>query len=145
MTRRLTPYKDQSKGIALVVVLGALLLIGAVAFATVFMATLDSLAARSRQIAVVEREELEGALALAALETWTAYLASSGLPGSLWAEYGPWPSVEIAATVSAEEVSFQAGQVVVLLTARYLADSSSSHRQRMLLQLEPELKLLRRW
>lgn len=145
MTRRLTTYKDESKGIALVAVLGALLLIGAVAFATVFTATLDSLAVRSRQIAVVDREGLEGALTLAALETWTAYLASSGVPGWLWAEYGPWPSAEIAATVSAEEVSFQAGQVVVLLTATLPVASSSGHRQRMLLQLEPELKLLRRW
>ena len=136
---------ERSVGFALVVVLGALVLMGAVAFATVFTATLDTMAARHRQMAVIEREVLEGALALASMDVLSDFASNLGAPGWLRPEYGPWPASGIDAVVSAEDVLVDEAHLVVRLTAVSTNAPTVSRSQRALIQLEPDLRLLRRW
>lgn len=136
-------------GFALVAVLGGLLVLGAVAFALLFTASLDSLAVRARHGAVVAREELEGALALAVAQVWQQHegaVAGGGAtadPTALPQTLGPWPQLGFSAQVSVEALPTQDQTIVIRLGAA-LPDGNGRQTQWLTLQVQPEWRVLRR-
>ncbi len=137
------PRPAQHHGFVLVAVLGALLVIGAVALATLFTASLDSLAARSRLSAVVAREELEGALNLAAAAVQSDYTQAGGASGWLGTQYGPWPAADIGAVVQAVELPAPPGEVIVGLEAR-LTREPQRKAEVLVMRIHPTAAKLRR-
>lgn len=131
-----------SRGFVLLAVLGAVLIVAALAFAMLFTASLDAMAARARQAAVVSREALEAALALASAEVWHEHGAAGGAP-QVGTEHGPWPELGVHATVALELVEQDGEPLVVRLTAT-LSNEPARAPERLVLQIRPELVTLRR-
>lgn len=137
--------RADATGFVLVAVLGGVLIVGAVAFAMLFTASLDSMAVRVRQESVVAREALEAALALTAAELHLGYgeHASGGAPPEWEEPFGPWPEYDVHAEVRAQSVPTEDGSVVVHLVAR-MVDEPGRQPEALLLRLEPELQVLKR-
>lgn len=131
-----------SRGFVLLAVLGAVLIVAALAFAMLFTASLDAMAVRARQAAVVSREALEAALALASAEVWHEHGGAGGAPQAD-TEHGPWPELGVHATVALELVEQDGEPLVVRLTAT-LSNEPARAPERLVLQIRPELVTLRR-
>lgn len=86
---------EQGVALVLVLVVGALL--GLAALALAFTVTLDTLAGRNFQEAVLAEGLAEGALALAV----RAAAATTGDPPTSAVRFGPWPDQGIGASVDA--------------------------------------------
>lgn len=109
--------RSRRRGFVLLAVLAGLLLIAAIIFALLFLTTLDTLAARSAQRAVLEEAQLQGALDLAGALVASAVAAGEGLP--FGAVLGPWPEHGLAATVEVTSLaSDDDGSEVLRLEAR---------------------------
>lgn len=128
-------------GFVLVTVLGGLLLVGAVAFALLFTASLDAMAASAKAGAVVAREELEGALALAVAALRAA--PPSGPEAPVPTGLGPWPELGIGAVVNVESLPADGSGLVLRLSASLPSDPAR-RPEALVVQLEPELRVLRR-
>lgn len=131
--------KVQSPGFVVVAVLAGLLLVAAMSFALLFLTTLDTLAARSAQRAVIEEAQLQGALDLA-----LALLISAVGPGETaptMSELGPWPEHGVTAQVSVTELADDPeGNRVVRLEAHLNGVSGRAPAQLVArLGAEPEL------
>lgn len=83
-------------GAVLPLVLFVLLAVAAVTFAMSVRVTMDTVAARSVLAAVEAEAQAEGALALAVAEQVAAFAEGSASP----ATHGPWPELDIVATVA---------------------------------------------
>ncbi|MFA5550802.1 MAG: hypothetical protein WDA03_04220 [Trueperaceae bacterium] len=147
MSARLYAPPGRSHGFVLVAVLGGLLIVAAVAFAMLFTASLESMAVRARQEGVIARAALEGALALTLAELevhgWPSTVAGDE-PGT----HGPWPQHGLPVRVTVQQLTTDDGSVVVRLTATYAADTTvvgvERAQESMIVQLQPELAVLRR-
>jgi hypothetical protein len=139
------------RGFVLVAVLGGILIVGAVAFAMLFTASLESMAVRARQDSVIARAALDGALTLTVAEL-AAGLAD--LPGEGEAagdqalessDHGPWPEHGLPVLVAVERVPTDDGSVVVRLTATHQpAAGAQRATESVIVRLQPDLQLLRR-
>ena len=142
MSAGLYPGPVRPHGFVLVAVLGALLIVAAVAFAILFTASLESMAVRARQEGVIAREALEGALALTLAE-----LEVLGWPpptGSEPGTHGPWPQHDLPVLVAVHQLSTDDASVVLHLTATYAAATGADRAPDSLtVQLQPELVVLR--
>ena len=130
------------RGFVLVAVLGGLLIVAAATFALLFTASLETMAARAQQAAVLQREELEAALALAAAELWHEG-TSGAVPPDGTAEFGPWPNLGVNGVVRAALLEAEEGAVVLRLSAR-LPREPMRAEEALTLQVAPELRVLRR-
>lgn len=130
------------RGFVLLAVLGGILIVAAATFALLFTASLDAMAARAQQLAVLQREELEGALALAAAELWLEQ-ADGGAPPVEATVLGPWPHMGVSAVVRVTNLPSDEGAVVLQLTASLPAEPARAE-ERLTLQLRPDLQVLRR-
>lgn len=132
--------RPERPGFVLVAVLAGLLLLAAISFALLFLTTLDTLAARSAQRAVIEEAQLQGALDVAvALLVSAAASGGESPPGS---ELGPWPEHGLAARVALVGLpDDDVGNTVVQLEAR-LVESSGRAPRLLVARLGPEPLLL---
>src|SRR5690606_4212771 len=85
-----------TKGAVLPLVLMALLVVAAAAFAMSFRVTLDSMAARSAMSATMARAQAAGALALGVAELQAAVAVGT----EVLASYGPWSEYGVEGTLS---------------------------------------------
>lgn len=137
-----TMREGRRRGFVLLAVLGAVLIVAALAFAMLFTASLDAMAVRARHTAVVARETLEAALTLAAAEVWQEHGGGATVPsGSL--EHGPWPGLGVHATVVTTPLEAEGESLVVQLTA-LMQSEPARVPESLVLQVRPELKVLRR-
>lgn len=90
-------------GVALVLVLAVGLLVAMLTAALAFTVTLDAVASRYAQQAVLAEAQAEGALQLAAAEVAARMVAGAEQTAPLPPRLGPWPSAGIAATVTLGE------------------------------------------
>lgn len=147
MKRR--PRGPNSGGFVLVAVLGGLLVVAAVAFALVFTASLDALAARARTTSVVASETVQAALTLAVAEALQQH--AGGLAPGPGQVFGPWPELgvpaqvvaEVLAEVAAEALPDEDEGLVVRFTATLPAEPTRA-AQVLIVRLQPKLELLRR-
>lgn len=132
--------KAQAPGFVVVAVLAGLLLVAAMSFALLFLTTLDTLAARSAQRAVIEEAQLQGALDLALALLISA--AGSGEAGPPISDLGPWPEHGVTAQVFVTELPDDPeGNSVVRLEAR-LGGASGRAPAQLVARLGAEPKLL---
>lgn len=124
-------------GFVLVAVLGGLLVVGAVAFAMLFTASLDAMAARNAQLAVIEREAQEGALHLAAAQLQLAPAPTSAM------RLGPWAALGLDVTVQVTPLQAPDGQQALRLQAE-LPPPARRAPLVALLAPPPSVQLLRR-
>lgn len=153
------PATDHRAGVALVAVLGALLIVATIVFATAFLATLDVRAARSSQTSVLAEAQAEGALdaALADLaEIAAAASAGTGdgsgdgsVDGAAAApptdDLGPWPSLGLSATVSVSTMAetWGSGVPVVALSAEARVGASRGRARAVVALTAPPTVLYR--
>ncbi|MFO7544539.1 MAG: hypothetical protein R6W77_03485 [Trueperaceae bacterium] len=118
-------------GMALVAVLGGLLLVSTIVFAMAFVATLDVMAARSSQTAVLADAQVEGALAVALAElAETAGTDPGGAVTAPSGALGPWPELGIGATVDVAALPerWDGNEVVTLLAETRVGTSRAEAR-----------------
>lgn len=153
MSARTVQAEPRHLGFVLVAVLGAILIVSAVAFAMLFTATLESKAVRARQDGVIARAALDGALALTVAELAVGLADAPGEGADpleellAVSEHGPWPEHGLPVLVAVERVPADEGSVVVHLTASHqpvAAGGGQRAAERMVVQLQPHLLLLRR-
>lgn len=123
-------------GFVLVAVLGGLLVVGALAFAMLFTASLDALAARSAQLGVVQREAQQGALHLAAAELQLAPAPLAELT------LGPWAALGLDVVVTVTPLLAPGGQRALRLSARVPPPARRAPLT-MLVAVPPTVQVLR--
>jgi len=153
MKAQLAQAQERRRGFVLVAVLGGVLIVGAVAFAMLFTASLESMAVRARQDGVVARAALEGALALTVAQL-AAGLAEPPGEGAETSDqpldpsvHGPWPEHGLPVLVTVQRVPTGDGSVVVRLTATHQPAAGAGGQratESMVVRLQPDLQLLRR-
>ena len=93
--------RSGQRGSALLMVLAVAGLLGVAALSLTFTVTLDTLAARNVQAAVLAEGQAEGALALGAMEAADTATGASGGPMPDEASFGPWPELGTSAHADA--------------------------------------------
>lgn len=153
MTSR--PATDRRAGVALVAVLGALLVVATIVFATAFLATLDVLAARSSQTSVLAEAQAEGALDAALSDLAEIAAAASAEAGdgpvddtaatASTDDLGPWPSLGLSATVSVTTMAetWGSGAPVVALSVEAHVGASRGRAQAVVALTAPPTLLYR--